>query len=182
MHREHHRFTSSIRTVSHTDTACALVEAAPYEVFAALVDPEARTVWLPPAGMSGEFSWFDARPGGGYKLTLSYDDKLTRGKSAENTDVVEVRFTAVEAPRYLIEEADFVSDDPDLAGTMTMTWSLEPVDRQTLVTITATDVPDGISSEEHATAFASTLGNLDRYLQDSRADHYQSPNGRRRTR
>ena len=146
-----------------------LIARPPDEVFAALVDVEARTAWLPPAGMSGRFTWFDARPGGGYRLTLTYDDGTTRGKSMENADVVEVRFTAVDEPRQLVEEADFVSDDPDLAGTMTMTWSLEPADRGTLVTITATDVPDGISSEDHATAFASTLDNLDRYVKDKGA-------------
>jgi len=146
----------------------ATVEAPPNEVFAALVDEEARTVWLPPAGMSGQFSWFDARPGGGYRLALTYDDSATRGKSGEGTDVVEVRFTAIDEPRQLVEEADFLSDDPNLAGTMTMTWSLEPVDRGTFVTIAATDVPDGISSEDHTTAFASTLSNLAKYIEDRR--------------
>ncbi len=34
-------------------------------------------------------------------------------------EVVEVRFTSVDAPRCLVEEADLVSDDPDPAGTMT---------------------------------------------------------------
>lgn len=159
----------SIIAMSHTDVGRATIDAPPNEVFAALVDAEARTVWLPPAGMSGRFDWFDARPGGGYRLTLTYDDEATRGKSVENADVVEVRFTAVDEPRQLVEEADFVSDDPSFAGTMTMTWSLEPVDRGTLVTITATDVPDGISSEDHVTAFASTLSNLDKYVEDSRA-------------
>lgn len=159
----------SIMAMSHTDVGRATIDAPPNEVFAALVDAEARTVWLPPAGMSGRFDWFDARPGGGYTLTLTYDDEATRGKSVENTDVVEVRFTAVDEPRQLVEEADFVSDDPNLAGTMTMSWSLEPVDRGTLVTITATDVPDGISTEDHVTAFASTLSNLDMYVKNGRA-------------
>lgn len=137
-------------------------------MFAALVDEEARTIWLPPTGMSGRFTWFDVRPGGGYRMTLTYDDESTLGKSGENTDVVEVRFVSVDEPRRLVEEADFVSDDPDLAGTMTMTWSLEPVDDGTLVIITATDVPDGISSQDHATAFASTLSNLDEYVTHAR--------------
>lgn len=155
--------------MSHTDVARATIDAPPSEVFAALVDAEARTVWLPPANMSGRFDWFDARPGGGYRLTLTYDDEATHGKSFDNADVVEVRFTAVDEPRQLVEEADFVSDDPRLTGTMTMTWSLESVGFGTLVTVTATDVPDGISSEDHAAAFASTLSNLDQYVRDSRA-------------
>jgi uncharacterized protein YndB with AHSA1/START domain len=155
--------------VSHTDVGHAVVKAPLDEVFAALVDEAARSAWLPPAGMSGRFSWFDARPGGGYRMTLTYDDETTPGKSGENSDVVEVRFVNVEEPHRIVEEADFVSDDPDLAGTMTMTWSLEPVDGGTLVVITATDVPDGISSEDHATAFASTLSNLNAYV--SRSSH-----------
>ncbi|MDI6908683.1 SRPBCC family protein [Nocardioides sp.] len=150
--------------MSHTDVGQAVVKASPAEVFAALVDEQARTRWLPPAGMSGRFSWFDLRPGGGYRMTLTYDDGSTPGKSAENTDVVEARFVSIDEPRRLVEEADFVSDDPDLSGTMTITWYLQPVDDGTLVTIRATDVPDGISSEDHAAAFASTLSNLDGYV------------------
>jgi uncharacterized protein YndB with AHSA1/START domain len=149
--------------VSHTDVGRATIGAPPEVVFEALVDEAARTVWLPPAGMTGRFSWFDARPGG-YRLTLTYNDASVSGKSGGNRDVVEVRFVGVERPHRLVEEADFVSDDPDLAGTMTMTWSLEPTAGGTLVTITATEVPDGISREDHITAFESTLGNLDRYL------------------
>lgn len=153
--------------MSHTDVGRRVVNASRAEVFAALVDEGARTVWLPPVGMSGRFDRFDARPGGGYRLTLTYDD-ASAGKTGEGTDVVEVRFVAVDEPHRLVEEADFVSDDPRFAGTMTLTWALEPVDDGTLVTITATDVPDGISSEDHAAAFASTLGNLDRYLTGGR--------------
>jgi uncharacterized protein YndB with AHSA1/START domain len=150
--------------VSHTDVGRAVVHASIDDVFAALVDEGARAAWLPPDGMSGRFSWFDARPGGGYRMTLTYDDDAVLGKTGVGTDVVEVRFVDVEAPHRLVEEADFVSDDPRLAGTMTMTWSLEPVGEGTLVVITATNVPDGISSQDHAVAFASTLDNLERYV------------------
>ena len=154
--------------MSHTDIGRAVVGAAAEAVFAALVDAEARAAWLPPTGMSGEVSWFDARPGGGYRMRLVHDDRSIPGKTAQNVDVVEVRFVEVDAPRRLVEEADFVSDDPSLTGTMTMTWSLEPVEHGTLVSITATDVPDGISSEDHTLAFASTLSNLDDYVTHKR--------------
>lgn len=60
--------TSSIWRVSHTDIGQATVDAPADEVFAALTDAEARIVWLPPAGMSATFDWFDARPGGGYRM------------------------------------------------------------------------------------------------------------------
>ena len=128
------------------------------------MDVDARTVWLPPRGMTGHFTWFDARAGVATGWCSPTTIPATSGKSHDNADVVEVRFTAVAEPHEVVEEADFVSDDPAFAGTMTMTWSLEAVDAGTLVTITATDVPDGISSADHAEAFASTLDNLETWL------------------
>jgi uncharacterized protein YndB with AHSA1/START domain len=150
--------------MTHTDSADTVIAAAPEAVFAALTDAGARTAWLPPTGMTGWFEWFDARTGGGYRMVLEYDDTSVQGKSEQNRDVTEVRFAAVEPPRRIVEEVDFVSDDPLLAGTMTMTWSVEAMGTATRVTVTATDVPDGISSADHAAAFASTLANLDAYV------------------
>jgi uncharacterized protein YndB with AHSA1/START domain len=150
--------------MTHTDTASAVVAAGQLETFAALVDADARAAWLPPAGMSGRFDWFDARTGGGYRMVLSYDDPATTGKSGANTDIAEARFAQIQPPSIVVEEVDFVSDDPRFAGTMTMTWTVEGVADGAHVTITATDVPDGISAADHATAFASTLANLDAYL------------------
>ncbi len=43
---------------------------------------------------------------------------------------------------------------------MTLTWTLEPDGAGTLVTITATDVPDGIDNADHEAAFAATLRQL----------------------
>lgn len=155
--------------MTHTDLGSAVVSAAQADVFAALVDVDARTIFLPPTGMSGAFEWFDARPGGGYRMVLSYDDATTAGKTQANTDVVDVRFTALDPPSQLVEEADFLSDDPRFRGTMKMTWTLDTVPSGTLVTITATDVPDGIDRADHATALASTLANLDAYLREHSA-------------
>lgn len=50
------------------------------------------------------------------------------------------------------------------AGTMTMTWEVAPTDGGTRVDITAVDVPDGISPEDHAAGLNSSLGNLVDYL------------------
>lgn len=148
----------------HTDSADIVIAAGPEAVFAALVDADARVVWLPPAGMTGRFDRFDARTGGGYRMVLTYGDASVEGKSGQGADVAEVRFAAVEAPHRVVEEVDFVSDDPRFAGTMTMAWVVEPVGAGTRVTVTATDVPDGISSADHVEAFASTLANLDEYV------------------
>lgn len=150
--------------MTHADSADTVIAAPPQSVFAALTDAGARAAWLPPTGMTGRFEWFDARTGGGYRMVLEHDDTSVLGKSEQNRDIAEVRFAAVEPPRRVVEEVDFVSDDPLFTGTMTMTWSVEAIGTGTRVTVTATDVPDGITSEDHTAAFASTLANLDGYV------------------
>ena len=76
-----------------TDTAVRVIKAAPDRVYAALTDPDALSVWLPPTGMTGRFERFDLREGGSYRLVLPYEDTLdSRGKATADTDVVEARF------------------------------------------------------------------------------------------
>lgn len=148
-----------------TDRASRVVAAPPATTYAALVDPVALARWLPPAGMTGRFERFDLRPGGGYRLVLAYDDREAEaGKAGDGTDVVEARFTEVVEGERVAQAVDFDSDDPAFAGTMTMTWSVEPAEGGTLVRIVAEDVPDGITAEDHAAGMASSLANLAAHL------------------
>lgn len=146
-----------------TDRGSRVVLAPPDRVFAALTDPDALAGWLPPAGMSGRFERFDLRPGGGYRLVLTYDDEAAGAASAkalDGTDVVEARFLEVVAGERIVQAVDFESDDPALAGTMTLTWAISPVAGGTRVEIVADDVPAGISAEDHAVGLWSSLVNL----------------------
>jgi uncharacterized protein YndB with AHSA1/START domain len=149
-----------------TDTASRVIAAPPEAVYAALIAPEALAAWLPPNGMSGRFERFDARPGGSYRLVLTYADASdARGKATPESDVVEVAFLELVPGVRLVQAADFVSDDPANAGTMTITWELAAVDAATRVDIRADDVPAGISAEDHAAGLASSLANLAAYLE-----------------
>lgn len=143
------------------------VIAAPHErVYAALVDPEALTAWLPPDGMSGRFERFDPRPGASYRLVLTYAEaSASPGKATADSDIVEARFVDLLPGVRIVQAVDFVSDDPAYAGTMTMTWEVTAVDGGTRVDITADDVPDGISPEDHAAGLASSLANLADHLE-----------------
>jgi uncharacterized protein YndB with AHSA1/START domain len=149
-----------------TDTASRVVAAPPERVFEAFVDAEALVAWLPPDGMSGRFERFDLRPGGSYRLVLTYADaSAAPGKATADSDVVEARFVAIDPGVRVVQAVDFVSDDPAFAGTMTMTWEATPVDGGTRVVITADDVPDGITAEDHAAGMAASLANLAGYLE-----------------
>jgi uncharacterized protein YndB with AHSA1/START domain len=152
--------------MARTDAASRVIGAPSDRVYAALVDPEALTAWLPPDGMSGRFDRFDARPGGSYRLVLTYADASTgRGKATADSDIVEARFLDVVPGVRVVQAVDFVSDDPAHAGTMIMTWEVTAVDAGTRVDIRADDVPAGISAEDHAAGLASSLSNLASYLE-----------------
>jgi uncharacterized protein YndB with AHSA1/START domain len=149
-----------------TDRASRVIAAPLERAYAALVDPEALATWLPPDGMSGRFERFDARPGGSYRLVLTYADaSAAPGKATADSDIVEGRFGEIVPGARVVQTVNFVSDDPAYAGTMTMTWAVSAVDGGTRVDITADAVPDGISAEDHAAGLASSLDNLAAHLE-----------------
>ncbi|MPZ00787.1 MAG: ATPase [Actinophytocola sp.] len=149
-----------------TDTGSRVITASPERVYDALVDREALTAWLPPEGMTARFERFEPRPGGSYRLVLTYRDVSgAAGKSTADSDVVEARYVDIVPGERVVQAVDFVSDDDAFAGTMTMTWEVTPVDGGTRVDITAEDVPDGISAEDHAAGLASSLANLAAYVE-----------------
>ena|SRR5579859_1310751 len=148
-----------------TDSATRLI-AAPHErVYAALVDPEALTAWLPPGDMTGSIEHFDARPGGSYRMVLTYRDTPgSPGKSTPDSDIVEGRFIELVPGVRVVYAVGFVSDDPAYVGTMTMTWEVTAVDGGTRVDVTADNVPDVVSQEDHAAGMTSSLDKLAQYL------------------
>jgi uncharacterized protein YndB with AHSA1/START domain len=122
--------------------------------------------WLPPGEMTGRFERFDARPGGSYRMVLTYSDASgAPGKATAESDIIEARFVDIVSGKRVVQAVDFVSDDPAYAGTMTMTWEVTAVNERTRVDIVAHDVPDGISAEDHAAGLNSSLANLAAYVE-----------------
>lgn len=152
--------------MARSDAASRVMAAPLGKVFAAMVEREALMAWLPPNGMAAEFERFDPRPGGSYRLVLTYVDPAgASGKATPDADIVEARYIDIVPDHRVVQAVDFVSDDAAFAGTMTMTWEVTPVEGGTRVDIVAADVPDGISAEDHADGLASSLANLAEYLE-----------------
>src|SRR4051794_9297763 len=126
--------------MGRTDTASHVLEAEPERVYAALVDADALLAWLPPVGMTARF---DGRPGGGYRMVLTYADASTApGKATADSDVVEARFVDMVPGVQVVQAADFGSDDPPYSGTMTMTWELYTTGAGTPIEIPAKQPPE----------------------------------------
>ena len=152
--------------MTRTDTAWRIVNARPERVYQAFVDPVALAAWLPPNGMKGRFEEFDLRPGGAYRMVLTFleRDRLTQAKTSKDTDVAEGRFIEVIPNRRIVQEAKFESDDPRFAGTMVITWSFDDCPNGTRVTVRCDNVPDGISKADHDAGLKSSLENLAAFL------------------
>jgi uncharacterized protein YndB with AHSA1/START domain len=152
--------------VPRIDRAVTDVSASPEEVYAAFVDADALAAWLPPDGMTGEIADADLRAGGGFTMTLRYDEAPEGGgKTTEHTDVSRVAIDELVEPERVVWGVEFDSDDPDTAGRMTMTWTFAARDKGTRVAIDATDVPPGIDVEAHQQGLDASLANLAAWLE-----------------
>ncbi|MFD7972940.1 SRPBCC family protein [Streptomyces clavifer] len=152
--------------MSRTDRVGRVIAAPPAAVYGALLDRESLEAWLPPDGMRGRIERWDPRPGGGFRMVLTYlDPSEAPGKTSEATDVVDVGFAELVPLERVVQQAVFEADDPSYAGTMTMTWRLAAADGGTEVTVTATDVPPGIGRADHEAGIASSLANLASYVE-----------------
>ncbi len=152
--------------MKRADRASKTLFATREAVYAALTDGAARAQWLAPTGMTSRLEHFDARPGGGYRAVLTYDDPAyTDGKTSAGSDVVDVRFVELVPGRKVVEACDFQSDDPAFAGTMTIVWTLHDANRATRVDVEARDVPPGIDPRDHEEGLMSSLDNLAAFVE-----------------
>ena len=116
--------------------------------------------------MIGRLERFDARPGGSFRMVLTYSDASgAPGKASADSDIVDARFVDIVPGRRVVQAVHFASDDPAYAGTMIMTWEVTAADAGTRVDIVAENVPDGISAQDHAAGLNSSLTKLAAYLE-----------------
>lgn len=143
------------------DRAERLIAAPAARVFGCWTDPTLLVRWLPPEGMEGRIEAFDPRPGGAFRIVLSYLDPEEPGKSGGGEDVIAGEFVAVDQPCHLAFVSRFRSDAPNLQGEMCMDWHFDPEPvATTRVRIVASNVPPGIAPEDHAAGMASSLAQL----------------------
>ena len=112
---------------------------------------------------------FDAREGGSFRVSLTYDDATEVGKSGGRTDTYSGRFTRLVAGERVVEVLEFETDDPALAGEITMTTSLVDAGGGTDVTIVHEGLPDAISSADNEVGTRMALANLARLVESSQA-------------
>lgn len=141
-----------------------IIKARPEEIYEAFMDPAALVTWLPPEEMTGEIHEFDARVGGGYRMSLFYppSERSFRGKTSDREDMVKVRFVELTPPRRIVEAVNFVTADPAFFGEMTIVVTLEEVSGGTEVTFLCENLPPGLRAEDNEAGSRLSLEQLAR--------------------
>jgi uncharacterized protein YndB with AHSA1/START domain len=136
------------------------LKASRSDVFRALLDPEAVQQWMVPDGMTSEVHEFEAREGGVFRISLTYDDPQQAGKTSGATDTFRGRFAKVVPDSKIVQVVEFQSDDPAMQGEMTITYLLEDRDGGTNVTGIHEDLPSGLSVTDNKLGWSMSMGKL----------------------
>ena len=146
------------------DRAERVIEARADDIYQAFVDPAAVVAWLAPKESHATLEAFEPREGGAFRMKLVFYGAHARGKTKDDTDVVDGMFERLVPGESVTQRFNFVSDDPAFAGTMIMRWTLESEGEDTRVPVSAENVPRGISPADHKKGMESSLENLAAYL------------------
>jgi uncharacterized protein YndB with AHSA1/START domain len=149
-----------------TDTVSKLISASPEEIYSAFSSGETYIKWLPPPNMTGRALEYEFEPGGRYRIELRYRDGGA-GKTTSDSDISRGRFVELSPGRRIRQTVEFESDVEALAGEMMMTWTFEPRQQGTEVSVTAEGVPRAIIREDHIKGLIASLENLGRFVERS---------------
>jgi uncharacterized protein YndB with AHSA1/START domain len=134
---------------------------APREIiYRALVDPHAITIWKVPMGMTCHVHAFDARVGGKFRISLTYDAPTVGGKTAAHTDTYHGRFIELVPNKRVVEIDEFETGDPALCGEMKITIELVDRDGGTGVVGVHEGLPPGVSSADNELGWRMALEKL----------------------
>ena len=136
------------------------VRASRQQVYRALIDADAVAIWMVPDGMTSQVHEFDAREGGRFRISLTYDEPTGTGKSTAHTDTFHGRFTRLLPDQEVVEVIEFESDDAVMRGKMTVTLLLSDANGGTDVVGVHEDLPAGVLPADNETGWRMSLAKL----------------------
>jgi uncharacterized protein YndB with AHSA1/START domain len=148
----------------YSTTVTGHVAADRATVFAALLDPVAVAHWRVPDDMHGEVHELDPRVGGRIRMSLTYLDPTTAGKSGGATDTYTGVFTEIVDGERVVEEVAFEADDPALDGLVTMSTTLRDAEGGTEVEIRMDGMPDAVPRDQNEDGTRMALAKLARLV------------------
>jgi uncharacterized protein YndB with AHSA1/START domain len=129
-------------------------------IYKTMLDPALLSAWKVPDGMDLTVHEFDPREGGQLRISLSYHDRSSTGKTVAHTDTYRGRFLQLVPNELIVEEDQFETSNPAFAGRMTITIRLADAGNGTVLTATHENVPSGVSLEDNTVGWNMALDKL----------------------
>jgi uncharacterized protein YndB with AHSA1/START domain len=136
------------------------INAPRARVYRALLDARAVETWMVPTGMTSQVHAFNAREGGSFRISLTYNAPTGIGKTTAHTDTFHGRFVKLVTNEQLVEVVEFETADPALRGEMTITIALADADRGTDVLAVHDWLPPGVPLADNEAGWQSSLAKL----------------------
>ncbi len=141
------------------------INAPRANVYRALLDPRAVATWKVPTGMTCHVHAFDAREGGSFRISLTYDKSTGTGKTTAHTDTYHGHFAKLVPNERVVEVDEFETEDPALRGEMTITITLADADGGTNLLAVHNGLPPGVSSADNETGWRMALAKLAAFVE-----------------
>jgi uncharacterized protein YndB with AHSA1/START domain len=135
-------------------------------VYRALLDAEDVRRWMVPDGMTSEVHAFDPREGGRFRISLTYDTPTGTGKTTARTDSYHGRFVRLVPDTEVVQVVEFESDDPLMAGEMTITYRLLDADGGTELVGVHENLPSGVSPADNELGWRMSTDKLARLVEN----------------
>jgi len=129
-------------------------------VYRALLDARAVAQWKVPTGMTCHVHAFDAREGGSFRISLTYEAPTGTGKTTAHTDTYHGRFVKLVPNEQVVEVDEFETEDPALRGEMTIAITLADADGGTDLFAVHDGLPRGVSPADNETGWRMALAKL----------------------
>src|SRR5215468_8365474 len=110
-------------------------------VYRSLLDADAVATWMVPNGMTSHVHEFDAREGGSFRISLTYDTPTGAGKPTAQTDTYHGRCVKLVPNELVVQVKEFETADDSMRGEMTITFTLIEADGGTDVLAVHDNVP-----------------------------------------
>lgn len=137
------------------------MKASRATVYRALLDARAVSTWMVPDGMTSEVHAFDAREGGAFRISLTYDSPAAAGKTTAHTDTFHGRFVELVPDERVVELVEFETADQAMRGEMTITYELaDGAAGGTDILAVHDRLPPGLSSEDNEVGWQMSLAKL----------------------
>ncbi|HEU5102214.1 MAG TPA: SRPBCC family protein [Roseiflexaceae bacterium] len=136
------------------------VNAPRATVYRALLDARAIATWMVPQGMTSQVHTFEAREGGLFRISLTYDQPTGTGKTTAHTDTYHGHFVRLVPNERVVEVMEFETADESMRGEMTVTFTLSDANGGTDILAVHDNLPPGVAPADNETGWRMALDKL----------------------